>query len=71
MNKQRIKKQNLAYKCREHTDDFRRGGSGAEGKMGPEEWEKQASSYGMKSHRDERYSTGNIVTGRVIQLYGD
>ena len=28
------------------------------GKMGEGEWEVQASHHGMKSHRNERYSTG-------------
>ena len=31
------------------------------GKMGIEEWEIQASSYGMNSHENKRYGIGNIV----------
>lgn len=40
------------------------------GKMDEEEKEVQASSYRI-SHRDKRCSTGNIINGIVMALYGD
>ena len=39
-------------------------------KLDEREWEIQASSYGI-SHRNKRYSIGNIASGIVIALYGD
>ena len=39
--------------------------------MSEGEWEVQASSFGVKSHGNKRYSTGNIFTDIVIVLYGD
>ena len=44
--------------------------AGGMGKMGTREWEVQASCNGL-SHRDERYSIENIVSGTVIALYCD
>ena len=51
MNIQTNKKQKQTQKYREHTGGCQSGGVEGNGKIGEEEWEIQASSYGMnKSH---------------------
>ena len=62
-------KQEKTHRCREQTDDCQSGG-----KLG--DWMKKVKGLGstswgfQNSHRDLKYSLGNVVTNIVITMHG-
>ena len=69
VNKEINKRQKQTHKYTEQNDGLQRVRNGQNG------WrEVRGTSFPVTewiSHRDERYSIGNIVNGTVIALYGD